>query len=310
MKNSIKVFAPATIANLSAGYDVLGLAVHSPGDEVIIELNESGKVIIDSITGDQGKLPRDPEKNAVSSVVIQYLKQRDLSFGAKITLHKKMPFGSGLGSSAASAVAGLVAINGLMENPWERKALLPLAMEGEKVACGHAIADNVASSLMGGVILIRSYHPLDVISLPFPENLFFSLVYPHVNIPTLEARKIIQPKVALKDAIIQWGNVGGIVAGFCTNDIDLIARSMQDVIVEPVRAILIPYFYDLREIALINGALGFGISGSGPTVFAVSNNELLASEISEKLQIFLQQKNIKSDTFVSSINKEGAKIIS
>jgi homoserine kinase len=309
MSKSIRVFAPATVANLSAGYDVLGLAVHVPGDEVVITLNDTNKITLDEVTGDDGKLPRDPEKNIVSAVVKMYLQQRQISIGASISLHKKMPFGSGLGSSSASAVAGLVAINALMDQPWERKALLPLAMEGERLACGSAHADNVAPSLLGGVVLIRSYDPLDVISLPVPEGIFISLVYPHVNVPTGEARKIIKPQVSLKDAVTQWGNVGGIVAGFCTNDIDLIGRSMQDVIIEPTRAILIPHFYTLKQIALEQGALGFSISGSGPTVFALSKSETIAQNIAQQLNAFLLEKSVISDIFVSEINPIGAKIL-
>lgn len=309
MSKSIRVFAPATVANLSAGYDVLGLAVHVPGDEVVITLNDTNKITLDEVTGDDGKLPRDPEKNIVSAVVKMYLQQRQISIGASISLHKKMPFGSGLGSSSASAVAGLVAINALMDQPWERKALLPLAMEGERLACGSAHADNVAPSLLGGVVLIRSYDPLDVISLPLPEGIFISLVYPHVNVPTGEARKIIKPQVSLKDAVTQWGNVGGIVAGFCTNDIDLIGRSMQDVIIEPTRAILIPHFYTLKQIALEQGALGFSISGSGPTVFALSKSETIAQNIAQQLNAFLLEKSVISDIFVSEINPIGAKIL-
>jgi homoserine kinase len=309
MSKSIRVFAPATVANLSAGYDVLGLAVHVPGDEVVITLNDTNKITLDEVTGDDGKLPRDPEKNIVSAVVKMYLQQRQISIGASISLHKKMPFGSGLGSSSASAVAGLIAINALMDQPWERKALLPLAMEGERLACGSAHADNVAPSLLGGVVLIRSYDPLDVISLPVPEGIFISLVYPHVNVPTGEARKIIKPQVSLKDAVTQWGNVGGIVAGFCTNDIDLIGRSMQDVIIEPTRAILIPHFYTLKQIALEQGALGFSISGSGPTVFALSKSETIAQNIAQQLNAFLLEKSVISDIFVSEINPIGAKIL-
>lgn len=309
MSKSIRVFAPATVANLSAGYDVLGLAVHVPGDEVVITLNDTNKITLDEVTGDDGKLPRDPEKNIVSAVVKMYLQQRQISIGASISLHKKMPFGSGLGSSSASAVAGLVAINALMDQPWERKALLPLAMEGERLACGSAHADNVAPSLLGGVVLIRSYDPLDVISLPVPEGIFISLVYPHVNVPTGEARKIIKPQVSLKDAVTQWGNVGGIVAGFCTNDIDLIGRSMQDVIIEPTRAILIPHFYTLKQIAIEQGALGFSISGSGPTVFALSKSETIAQNIAQQLNAFLLGKSVISDIFVSEINPIGAKIL-
>lgn len=309
MEKSIKIFAPATVANLSAGYDVLGLAVETPGDEVIITLNKTGKVTIDKITGDEGKLPLNPEKNTVSAVVIKYLKQREIDLGASITLHKKMPFGSGLGSSSASAVGGLVAINALMDEPWDKKDLLPLAMEGERIACGNAHADNVAPSLLGGVVLIRSYHPLDVISLTYPDNLWLSLVYPHVNIPTGEARKILKNHIPLKDAVIQWGNVGGIVAGFCTQNIDLIGRSMQDVIIEPIRSMLIPNFYEMKQTALEHGALAFSISGSGPTVFAMTTSEQTAHIISQKLQLLLKQKGVLSDSFVSKINPTGAKII-
>ena len=309
MTKSIRVFAPATVANIAAGFDVLGMAVHTPGDEVEITLNDSGIITLDLITGDEGKLPRDPEKNIVSAVVKLYLQKRNMSFGASISLHKKMPFGSGLGSSSASAIAGLVAINALMEQPWSRKDLLPLAMEGERLACGSAHADNVAPSLLGGVVLIRSYEPLDIVSLPVPEGVFISLVYPHVNVPTGEARKIIKPQVLLKDAIIQWGNVGGIVAGFCLHDLDLIGRSMQDVIIEPIRAILIPHFYTMKQLAIDNGAIGFSISGSGPTVFALCKSEAVAQDITQKLSDLLFKNGLKSDTFVSEINPIGAKIL-
>lgn len=310
MKSSIKVFAPATVANLSVGFDVLGLALDVPGDEVVMTLNNSGKVSIEKITGDDGKLPLDPQKNSVSAVVIDYLKQRNLNVGVSIALHKKMPFGSGLGSSSASAVAGLVAINALMENPLDRKDLLPLAMEGERVACGSAHADNVAPSLLGGVTLIRSYHPLDVINLPYPENLFVGVIYPHVNVPTAEARKIIRSKISLKDAVVQWGNLGGLVSGFCLKDTSLISQSLHDVIIEPTRSMLIPYFYEMKSLALENSALGFGISGSGPSVFTLYTDKTTAEKTIEKVKAFLLQKNIKSDIFVSAINPIGAKILS
>lgn len=310
MKPSVKVFAPATVANLSVGFDVLGLALDVPGDEVEMTLNNSGKVSIEKITGDDGKLPFDPQKNTVSAVVIDYLKQRNISTGVSISLHKKMPFGSGLGSSSASAVAGLVAINALMEKPWDRKDLLPLAMEGERIACGSAHADNVAPSLLGGVTLIRSYHPLDVINLPYPENLFVGVIYPHVNVPTADARKIIRNKISLKDAVVQWGNLGGLVSGFCLKDTSLISRSLHDVIIEPTRSMLIPYFYEMKLLALENSALGFGISGSGPSVFMLYTDKTTAEKSIEKIKAFLLQKNIKSDIFVSAINPIGAKILS
>ncbi len=302
---SVKVFAPASVANVSCGFDVLGFALHRPGDMVEMQLNESGRVSLDHIEGDEGRLPRETEKNIVSAVVINYLQHLGVKQGVGIKLCKQMPFGSGLGSSSASAVAGLVAINELMDRPMTREELLPFAMEGERLASGNAHADNVAPALLGGLVLIRSYDPLDVVRLPYPENLCVALVYSHVEIPTMAARKIIRSSIPMKNAIRQWGNVGGLVAGFCTNNIDLIGRSMEDVVVEPIRAMLIPMFYEMRELALENKAIGFGISGSGPTVFALCDNKETAQNIASVLHDLLEQSGIESTTYVSHINKTG-----
>jgi homoserine kinase len=306
---SISVFAPATVANVSCGYDVLGFALHRPGDKVIMHLNDSGKITLDHIEGDEGRLPKDPEKNLVTAVVKYYLDQLNIKQGVSVELYKQMPFGSGLGSSSASAVAGLVAINELMDNRLTREQLLPLAMEGERLACGNAHADNVAPSLLGGMVLIRSYDPLDVIRLPFPENLKVGILYPHVEIPTSEARKILKANVPITDAIKQWGNVAGLVAGFCTRDTKLIGRSMEDFIIEPVRAMLIPRFYEMRAIAMENNALGFGISGSGPSVFTLCEDEATASLIIQKLADHLQKDGIGSNQYISGINKMGAEVL-
>jgi len=303
---SIKVFAPATVANVSCGYDVLGFAVSEPGDEIVMHLNSSGRVSLDVIMGDEGRLPRDPERNTASAVVINYLKHIGVVQGISIELYKKMPFGSGLGSSSASAVAGLVAVNELMGRPLTREQLLPFAMEGERLACGYAHADNVAPALLGGLVLVRSYHPLDVVKLPVPNGLACASLYPHVEIPTKEARSIIKNQVPIRDAVTQWGNVAGLVAGFCTGDLSLIGRSMQDVIIEPVRAMLIPYFYEMRELALQHQALGFGISGSGPSVFALCKNEEIAKKVTQALAHMLTEKKIGCNTYVSKINLEGA----
>ncbi|TPE44330.1 homoserine kinase [Pontibacter mangrovi] len=302
---SIRVFAPATVANLSCGYDVLGLAVHAPGDEVIMHLNDSGQVTLDVLEGDEGRLPRDPEKNTVSAAVMSYLRHLGLAQGVSIELYKKMPFGSGLGSSSASAVAGLVAINELMGQPLTRKELLPFAMEAERLACGHAHADNVAPALLGGLVLVRSYHPLDVVRLPVPPGLSCALVYPHVEIPTREARQILKTHVPLRDAVTQWGNVAGLVAGFCTNDLGLISRSMQDVVIEPMRSMLIPCFEELRQLALEQQALGFGISGSGPAVFALCSCLSVAHNVTTALEAKLSEERIGSTTYVSEINLQG-----
>lgn len=308
MEKKVKVFAPATVANVGCGYDVLGFALHNPGDEVIMTANESGRVTLDHVEGDEGRLPRDPGKNIVTAVVNYYLGKIGEKQGVGVKLYKKMPFGSGLGSSSASAVAGLVAINQLMGNVLTREELLPLAMEGERLACGNAHADNVAPSLLGGVVLIRSYDPLDIIRLPYPENLYCGILYPHVEIPTLQARKILKTNVAITDAIKQWGNIGGLVAGFCMRDIQLIGRSLEDYIIEPVRAMLIPRFYEMRAIAMENNAIGFGISGSGPSVFTFCENREMATVILDKQKEILKEDNIGANAYYSAVNPLGATI--
>ncbi len=308
MEKKVKVFAPATVANVGCGYDVLGFALHNPGDEVIMTANESGRVTLDHVEGDEGRLPRDPGKNIVTAVVNYYLDKIDKKQGVGVKLYKKMPFGSGLGSSSASAVAGLVAINQLMGNVLTREELLPLAMEGERLACGNAHADNVAPSLLGGVVLIRSYDPLDIIRLPYPENLYCGILYPHVEIPTLQARKILKTNVAITDAIKQWGNIGGLVAGFCMRDIQLIGRSLEDYIIEPVRAMLIPRFYEMRAIAMENNAIGFGISGSGPSVFTFCESKETATIILDKQKEILKEDDIEANAYYSAVNPLGATI--
>jgi homoserine kinase len=307
--SSVRVFAPASVANVGCGFDVLGFAVHRPGDEVTMTTNNSGKVTLDSIEGDDGRLPLDPEKNTVSAVVINFLEHIGRKQGIGIVLRKKMPFGSGLGSSSASAVAGLVGANELMGNPLTRRQLLPFAMEGERLACGNAHADNVAPALMGGMVLIRSYDPLDVISLPVPEGLSCALVYPHVEIPTMAARQIIRTNIPMSSAIRQWGNVGGLVAGLFMNDTGLIGRSLEDHIIEPVRKMLIPHFERMKELALANDALGFGISGSGPTVFALCRDILTAEGVIKALEQSLGEQGIGSTCFVSAINTDGAVVL-
>ena len=307
--DSIKVFAPATVANVVCGYDILGFAIDEPGDEIILIKNDSNKITITKIEGDGGKLPKDPEKNVVSHVIRLFLEKINSTQGIDIELYKKMPLNSGMGSSAASSVAALVAVNELMGMPFSRLELLPLAMEGERIACGNAHADNVAPALLGGMVLVRSYEPLDALRLPYPKNLSVVSVHPHVDVPTGEARKIIKERISLKSAVQQWGNIAGLVAGFCTNDLDLISRSLEDVIIEPFRAMLIPYFYEMKQLALDNGAIGFGISGSGPSVFALCEKKEIAEFISLKIKELLNRKNIVSESFVTKINNEGARVI-
>jgi homoserine kinase len=310
MRASVKVFAPATVANVVCGFDVLGFAVNEPGDEVIMRVTDKPGVVISKITGDEGRLPLNPAKNTVSASVQDYLKHIGRTdIGLDIELHKKMPIGSGLGSSSASTVAGLFAVNTLFDNQLSAQELVPFAMKGEELACGYGHADNVAPALLGGFVLIRSYEPLDVISLPFPDEMYAAIVYPEVDVPTKDARQMIRSKVLLKDAVKQWGNVAGLVTGLFMKDYDLIGRSMVDVLVEPTRSILIPEFYTMRQMAMDLGAISFGISGSGPSVFALTKDPETARTITNALQQKLKSIQINSLSFVSSVNKKGPVIL-
>jgi homoserine kinase len=310
LKESIRVFAPATIANVVCGFDVLGLAVDAPGDDVIMYRKDTPGVTIRAITGDDGRLPLDAARNTVSASVqhlLRHIGREDV--GVEIELHKKMPIGSGLGSSSASTVGGLFAINELLDRPLDTMALVPFAMKGEELACGTGHADNVAPALLGGFVLIRSYDPLEVIRLPYPEELHCAILFPEVDVPTREARRMIREKVHMKDAVVQWGNIAGLVSGLFMKDPELMGRSMKDVIVEPVRAILIPDFYRMRELAMSLGALSFGISGSGPSVFSFTRDRETAENITRELGAHLSRLHISSQAYVSPVNAAGPKIL-
>jgi len=307
----VRVFAPATVANMICGFDILGFAVDKPGDEVYMERVDQTGVRIRSINGDEGRLPLDPDKNTVSACVKMLLKHLGLEdeIGVEIELTKHMPIGSGLGSSSASTVAGLFAINTLLGNPLTKNELMPFCVEGERLACGHGHADNVAPALMGGITLIRGYEPLDIINLPVPEDLVAGIVFPQVDVPTRDARQLIKEKVALKEAVTQWGNIAGLVAGLYRSDYELISRSMHDVLIEPTRAILIPEFYEMKRIALEAGVMSFGISGSGPSVVAISRRYEAAQRAVDQIQAHLTANGIESLQFVSAVNSEGPKVL-
>jgi homoserine kinase len=309
MKKSIRVFAPATVANVACGFDVLGFALHEPGDELVVRLNDSGRTTISRITGDGGKLSADPAKNTAGVVVDAFLHHLGERVGVDMELHKRMPLGSGLGSSAASAVAAIFAINELMGRPLTRLQLLPFAMEGERMACGAAHADNVAPSLLGGFVLIRSYDPLDVVQVPIPKDLVATVVHPHIEIRTEDARSILKKSIPLRDAIVQWGNIGGLLTGLMLKDYGLIGRSLHDVIIEPVRSLLIPEFDNIKKASLEKGALGCSISGSGPSIFALSTSFATAAQIADAMRQTLAQVKIESDIYLSPINEVGPKIL-
>jgi homoserine kinase len=307
---SARAAAPATVANVSCGFDIFGFAVEAPADEVEITLNDSRIVTIREIIGDEGRLPLQASKNTAGVGVEAFLAKVASPYGAEIVLYKNLPLGSGMGSSAASSVAALVAINHLHGNPLKKEDLLPFAMEAERIACGSAHADNVAPSLLGGFVLIRGYHPLDVTGIPTPDGLFCTLVHPHLELKTEDSRRVLKPSIPIKDAITQWGNIAGLVVGLMKPDFGLISRSLHDVVAEPIRSVLIPGFDVMKEEAIKAGALGCGISGSGPTIFALSTDREIAANVGRLIQEQFSIFQLKSDVFVSAVNREGAKILS
>lgn len=308
-KKTISVFAPATVANVACGFDVLGFAIAQPGDVVELTLNASEKVTITQISGDGGRLPLAAGKNTAGVAVIEFLKHLKQTQGVEISIQKNLPLGSGLGSSAASSAAALVGINELLGNPLSKKELIPFAMEAERIACGAAHADNVAPSILGGLVLIRSYSPLDIIEIPTPSNLYCAVVNPHIELRTEDSRKVLPKEIPLQIAITQWGNLAALIAGFIKNDFEIISRSLHDVIAEPHRAPLIPGFSSAKQAALNLGALGCSISGSGPSIFALCNSENIANEVAKAMQQKFQEIGLESTAFISKINAEGAKVL-
>jgi len=305
---TVKALAPATVANVSCGFDIFGFAVEAPADEVIMTLCDEPGVVITEITGDGGRLPLDARLNTAGVAVQAYMTAMNIQAGVEIILHKNLPLGSGMGSSAASSVAALVAANHLFDNLCTREELLPFAMEAERIACGSAHADNVAPSVLGGFVLIRGYDPLDVTRIPTPPGLYCTLVHPHLELKTEDSRRVLKATIPMKNAITQWGNIAGLVVGLMKPDYGLITRSLHDVVAEPIRSVLIPGFAAIKEIAIKNGALGCGISGSGPTIFALSTELAIAENAGRAMQEQFTALKLKSDVFVSRINGAGATV--
>jgi homoserine kinase len=306
---TVRASAPATVANVSCGFDIFGFAVDAPCDDVEMTLNNSSEITIEDITGDEGRLPRDPGKNTAGVAVRAFLSEIQSRNGVSLKLHKNLPLGSGMGSSAASSVAALVAVNHLFGNPLSKIQLLPFAMEAERIACGSAHADNVAPSLLGGFVLIRGYEPLDVVSIPTPPELYCTLIHPQIELKTLDSRQVLRSSISLRDATTQWGNIAGLVAGLMKPDYGLIGRSLKDVVAEPVRSLLIPGFQEVKELAVKQGALGAGISGSGPTIFSLCTEKSIAVRVGKAIQNYFQAMDLKSEVFVSKINTQGAHIL-
>lgn len=305
--DEIRIFSPATVANLSCGFDVLGCCLDNVGDEMMVRKNNSGRIRITRITGQD--LPLETEKNVAGIAVTAMLEKIGEKQGFDIEIHKNIKVGSGIGSSAASAAGAVFAVNLLLDKPYKEVELIPFAMEGERLASGNAHADNVAPALLGGFSLVKSYDPLEVLSLPCPEEIRMVILHPLIEIKTKDSRAILRQTISLKKAVTQWGNLAAFISGLYTQDYELLGRSLKDEIVEPIRAILIPYFPNLKETAMEAGAMGFGISGSGPSVFAMCKGDEKALEVKKAFHKFYSEKDIAFDLHLSRISKTGMKIL-
>jgi homoserine kinase len=305
--DSIKILAPATIANLVCGFDILGLAINHPQDEMELRLSDEPGLRIKHI--DEYNLPTEPAKNVAGAALIALLEEyEDKNIGFDLTINKIIKPGSGLGSSAASSAGAVVGANHLLNNYFSKQDLVRFAMNGEKVASGVKHADNITPCIYGGVTLIRSIFPLDIIPLSAPP-MYVTVVHPQIEVKTSDARQILRKEVQLKDAIKQWGNIAGLVAGFLQNDYELISRSLEDVIIEPIRSILIPGFDDIKLQCKDAGALGGGISGSGPSVFMLSKEESTAKNVEEIMKSIYDKIGVEYHTHVTTINNDGVKIV-
>ena len=301
----VKVFAPATIANLVCGFDILGMAINSPYDEMTLSLKDEPGICIKHT--DEYNLPEATEKNVAGVSLQALMDDYKKPVGFNLTIHKNIKPGSGLGSSAASAAGAVVAANHLLGNIFSKEDLVRFAMNGEKLAGGVKHADNVSPCIYGGVTLVRSIFPLDIIPLNSPD-LFVTIVHPQIEVRTSDSRQILRKEVLLKDAIKQWGNIGGLITGFMKNDCELIGRSLEDVIVEPVRSILIPGFDEVKSKCKNAGALGGGISGSGPSIFMLSKEEETANKVEAIMKKIYEKIGVDYKTYITQINPHGVKI--
>lgn len=306
-KNEIKVFCPATVANVSCGFDVLGVALDSVGDEMVVRKVPQKGIKITKLTGQD--LPKETLNNVAGVAGNAFLLASDYDGGFEIEIDKKIKPGSGIGSSAASSAGAVWAMNHLLGNPFSKTELVKFAMEGERLASDVAHADNVAPALFGGFTLVRSYSPLDVIDIPAPSELYVTIIHPQIEIKTSDSRKVLKTTISMETGIKQWGNVGGLIAGLFKKDYDLIGRSLEDHIVEPIRSILIPGFDEVKKVSLEAGALGSGISGSGPSIFAFSKGEETAVKVGEAMKTVYDKIGIDYEIHVSKINMEGVKLL-
>ena len=303
----VRLFAPASIANISCGFDVLGLCLENIGDYMEIRRSKKSGIRITSIKGQD--LPLEAENNVAGVAGLAMLKAYNPKLGFDISIEKNIKPGSGIGSSAASAAGTVAGINYLLGNPFTSEELIPFAMEGERLACGSAHADNVAPAILGGFTLVRYTNPLDVVKLPTPLELTATVIHPKIEVKTADARAVLKKRVSLETAINQWANVGALVASLYEEDYALLSRSLVDEIVEPARCILIPKFAQLKKACAEAGALGSGISGSGPSVFALSRGMTDANKVAEAMFEVYNKTGIPFEIHVSPVKQTGVSFL-
>ncbi|HLV64010.1 homoserine kinase [Galbibacter sp.] len=303
--NEVKLFCPATIANVSCGFDVLGLCLESTGDQMLVRKVSTPGVRITKVTGQQ--LPLEAEKNVAGVSALAMLKGLEIDFGFEIEISKKIKPGSGIGSSAASAAGAVYGINKILGQPFNKTQLVEFAIQGEALASGTAHADNVAPAIFGGFTLVKGYEPLEVLKLNTPRELYATVIHPQIEVKTADARSVLKQSIPLKKAIVQWGNLAGLVSALYTEDYDLISRCLHDEIIEPMRSPLIPGFHKVKQAVKDAGALGSGISGSGPSIFALSKGKNKAEEVARAMANVYKDFGVEYDLHISSINTDGVK---
>lgn len=308
MKDTINIFSPATVANVSCGFDVLGFCLESVGDNMVIRKTNKKGIHITKIEGDFD-LPFETELNVAGVSALAMYQTLNVDFGFEIDIFKKIKPGSGIGSSAASAVGSVFGMNQLLGNPYNKTQLTQFAIKGEALASKCEHADNLAPALFGGFTLVKSIVPLKILEIPSPNNLYATIIHPQIEIKTSEARAILPKKVSLSNAITQWANFGSLIHALHTNDYDLIKHSLNDVIVEPHRSQLIPYYNEVKKTMIDTGALGAGISGSGPAIFSLSKGEETAKYVADNISNLYAKTGIAFDVYVSKINAQGIQII-
>ncbi len=309
MKNSVRVFAPASSANLGSGFDVFGLAFQGPGDEVQLTRNTAKGLRITSIKGDGGKLSKKITENTAGVALLAFFAETGITPDVDVQIHKRMPLGSGMGSSAASAVAAVYAANELFGKPLKKQELVRIAMEGERVASGAPHADNIAPSMLGGITLVRAGKEFEVLSLPVPSKLRVVIIHPDIHLSTADSRAALPKTLPMKTAITQWTNTATLVAGLYENDLNLVGRGMTDVVAEPARKPLIPCYDAVKAAALNTGAKGICISGAGPSVLAICDGTATANIIAKAMLAVYKAHKIKATAYVSTIDKKGARLL-